>query len=148
MHGSFMSSTKHKIRVCILLGTFSGITILLVVTTLTTSVSSSLWISFCLDVDSWIFACLLVNMSTLSGTILTCSNCISGCPWPCSAAGEGTKSTDRDACIVAANNGSTYVKKTCISSTCTRVLELDMLILGVLAPGVFVLGVFLLEVLS
>ena len=44
-------------------------------------------------------------MSILSDKILTRSGYISGCPWPCSTGGKGAKSTDKNACIVAANMG-------------------------------------------
>ncbi len=53
-------------------------------------------------------------MSSLSDTILTCSGCISICPWPCSADGGGAKSIDRGAFIAAASIGA---MDTCIGST-------------------------------
>ena len=92
MHGSFISSTKRELKTCVLFGTSSGVTTLSGMTTLKTSFSSSP--CFCPDADSWESACLLVNVSSLSDTILTCSGCFPGCPRSHSTGARGAKGAD------------------------------------------------------
>lgn len=59
----------------------------------------------------------MVNVPSLFDIILTCFRYISGCPWPYSASGKGTKSTGNGAYRVATNIGSICVKDTYIGST-------------------------------
>lgn len=61
----------------------------------------------------------MVNMSTLSGIIITCYGCISVLLWVFSNSDEGTKNIDRRAYFVAANIENTYSKNIGISNICT-----------------------------
>ena len=68
--------------------------------------------------DNWASAYVLVNVLSLSNTILTCSECILGCLWPCSTNGADAKSIDRGACTMIANIRSTYTRNIYIRNIC------------------------------
>ena len=72
-----------------------------------------------LHTNSWAFAYFLVNVSSLSDTILTCSNYISNCLWLYLANNEGNENTNRSIYIATANIGSIYARNTYIGNTCT-----------------------------
>lgn len=72
--------------------------------------------SFYLDANNWAFACLLVNVSNLSDTVLTYSECILGYLWSFLASDESTRNTDKNFYLVAVGIGSTCVKNTHINS--------------------------------
>lgn len=102
-----------------MLETSSRVTNLSKVMILKLSFSHSSWISFCPDIDNWIFSNFLVNVLILFDTILTCFGSILGFLWLCLAGNKGTKNIDKNACIIVTNIRNTCTKNTCISSTCT-----------------------------
>lgn len=87
-------------------------------TTLKTSFSNCPWIYFCLDADNWAFEYFLVNVSSLSITILACYRCILDCLWLCLAGDKGAKSIDKRSYIIATSIRSTYARDISIVSIC------------------------------
>ena len=78
---------------------------------------------FCPNADSWASACFLVNVSSLSNTILTCSRCFPGCLQSCSTGAKGTKSANvggpctGNACTEDAGTENTSMEGACIQGT-------------------------------
>lgn len=60
--------------------------------------------------NGWASVFLFVNMLSLSNTILACSKCFLGCPWPSLIDSKSVKDTNRGACIEAASIKSTCIK--------------------------------------
>lgn len=86
------------------------------ITTFKISFSSNLWIFFCPNADGWVFAYLIVNMSSLSNIILTYFIYISSCSWSSSAGSEGVKNSDRGTYTITTSIGNTYANNISIGS--------------------------------
>lgn len=123
MQRSFISCTKRELNICALLGTWLEVTTFLRITTLKKSCTSDAEILFWLDIVYWedsAFASLLVNVSSLFDTILTCSRCFLGCLQLCSTSGKDVKGTNKGVCIGATDIKNTYAKDTYAKNISTR----------------------------